>query len=609
MFRCMGCMEEFDESKEICPYCGYVRGTKAEKEYFLAPESIVGERYIVGKVIAYGGGSITYVAWDSWRKSEHAKVFLKEFFPEHSLRRMADGQTLDMESVSDASLFEERRKAFRQKYSVRKGNGESYTVVEDNHTLYAIRSIPSYTEPFGDESEDKSATVLMRTRPQPQQPDNSRESFLKTDYDKRRSDRPTNQYRNEGGQEIQRRHVDSTGKRKRRRIFFAAAAAAVFMIGAAAAYMISDGNDPEVLESIALYIGEDQNAVYECDFDGNSHVCNLVYDSQNAVYDIKASYSGGKKKSVSSLEIENDEIIGKQGFFRNQVIVKSPGETKVKVWNKNEESSTTIVIKVNGIKIVENDVELQTGEPVLFNGVGEEREFEYIVYPESDEQIWSNEGTSVTFEQLKQDACSGRFRLTADEVGKTLLKAQYTAESFYMCNLVVQGISLSGGFPVSLSRNQKTELSAVIYTNEENPSAVWSCSDEAVCSAARGKTVENGEYSFVSSADIRAKAAGKTKVTVSCGEYSRTFTVNVTARPVTVAKINGIKKENTENISESNNAGDAAESEKNSAAVGTDAEAAPDEAAQEIAEEETEQVFKSETVSGSDTERESEKQP
>ena len=39
--RCMGCMEEYDDELEVCPYCGYVEGTKAKVPYHIQPAAIL----------------------------------------------------------------------------------------------------------------------------------------------------------------------------------------------------------------------------------------------------------------------------------------------------------------------------------------------------------------------------------------------------------------------------------------------------------------------------------------------------------------------------------------------------------------------------------------
>lgn len=78
MIRCAQCMKEYDDEFEICPFCGFIRGTKPHEEYHLHPEVIIGNRYMIGTVLGFGGFGITYRAWDS--KLERV-VAIKEFYP------------------------------------------------------------------------------------------------------------------------------------------------------------------------------------------------------------------------------------------------------------------------------------------------------------------------------------------------------------------------------------------------------------------------------------------------------------------------------------------------------------------------------------------------
>ena len=65
MRRCMGCMEEIDDSLDECINCGYIRNTPPKEAYHMPPESILGERYIVGRVLGYGGFGVTYLGYDA----------------------------------------------------------------------------------------------------------------------------------------------------------------------------------------------------------------------------------------------------------------------------------------------------------------------------------------------------------------------------------------------------------------------------------------------------------------------------------------------------------------------------------------------------------------
>ena len=77
MKRCFSCFKEFNESLSVCPYCGHVEITKAEEPIYLAPGTMLANRYIVGEVVGAGGFGIVYKAWDT--KLETI-VAVKEFF-------------------------------------------------------------------------------------------------------------------------------------------------------------------------------------------------------------------------------------------------------------------------------------------------------------------------------------------------------------------------------------------------------------------------------------------------------------------------------------------------------------------------------------------------
>ena len=83
--RCMGCMETYSGEFEICPHCGFVEGTPADEAIHMQPGTILADRYIVGKVLGYGGFGVTYIGWDG--KLEQ-KVAIKEYLPSEFSTRM-----------------------------------------------------------------------------------------------------------------------------------------------------------------------------------------------------------------------------------------------------------------------------------------------------------------------------------------------------------------------------------------------------------------------------------------------------------------------------------------------------------------------------------------
>ena len=81
---CMQCMKTKGEY-EVCPYCGYVEGTPPKEVFHLYPRTVLSERYIIGKVIGFGGFGVTYIAWD---KTLNISVAIKEFFPNGLVNRV-----------------------------------------------------------------------------------------------------------------------------------------------------------------------------------------------------------------------------------------------------------------------------------------------------------------------------------------------------------------------------------------------------------------------------------------------------------------------------------------------------------------------------------------
>ncbi|MCR5485667.1 MAG: leucine-rich repeat protein [Clostridiales bacterium] len=91
MRRCMGCMKEYDGTTDVCPFCGYVYGSPAEKISQLKPSTVLAERYIVGKSIGHGGFGITYIGWD---KKLQKEIAIKEYMPDMLAIRSGEGNNV-----------------------------------------------------------------------------------------------------------------------------------------------------------------------------------------------------------------------------------------------------------------------------------------------------------------------------------------------------------------------------------------------------------------------------------------------------------------------------------------------------------------------------------
>ena len=87
--RCLGCMELYGDEFNICPHCGFVVGSVPEEPIHMVPGTVLLDRYIIGKVLGFGGFGVTYIAWD---KKLEQKVAIKEYLPGEFSTRMP-GQT------------------------------------------------------------------------------------------------------------------------------------------------------------------------------------------------------------------------------------------------------------------------------------------------------------------------------------------------------------------------------------------------------------------------------------------------------------------------------------------------------------------------------------
>ena len=80
---CMGCMREKSEGMVKCLKCGYVDNSPYLPSY-LAPKTVLKERYLVGKVLSYNGSGATYIAYDM---IVNCKVKIREYMPENLASR------------------------------------------------------------------------------------------------------------------------------------------------------------------------------------------------------------------------------------------------------------------------------------------------------------------------------------------------------------------------------------------------------------------------------------------------------------------------------------------------------------------------------------------
>src|ERR1700683_144624 len=119
---CMGCMGEKGDA-QVCGLCGWQEGTPPDLPVQLSPRTVLGEKYLLGKVLGQGGFGITYLAWDLLLSR---KLAIKEYFPREICGRGRDDLTVQAFSQRSRKDFE---------YGLAK-------VVEEGRNLARFRDYP-----------------------------------------------------------------------------------------------------------------------------------------------------------------------------------------------------------------------------------------------------------------------------------------------------------------------------------------------------------------------------------------------------------------------------------------------------------------------------------
>ena len=139
--RCLGCMEQFGDEFTICPHCGYVVGSVPEEPIHMLPGTILHDRYIIGKVLGFGGFGVTYVAWDGRLEQ---KVAIKEYLPGEFSTRMPGQTTVTVFNGEKTEQFHGGLKKFVDeakrlaKFQNESGIVKIFDSFEENKTAYIV---------------------------------------------------------------------------------------------------------------------------------------------------------------------------------------------------------------------------------------------------------------------------------------------------------------------------------------------------------------------------------------------------------------------------------------------------------------------------------------
>ena len=144
MKYCMGCMEQYEDNYDVCPYCGYIENSPPVNSLQMVPGSILADRYIVGRSIGSGGFGVTYIGWDAVLET---KVAIKEYLPSEFATRAYGSTDVTVFSGDKQEQFESGMKRFVDeakrlaKFSSSKGIVNIFDSFEFNNTSYIIMEL------------------------------------------------------------------------------------------------------------------------------------------------------------------------------------------------------------------------------------------------------------------------------------------------------------------------------------------------------------------------------------------------------------------------------------------------------------------------------------
>ena len=153
----------------LCPVCGFDSGGELES-VALTAGTVLGDRYVIGRVIGSGAFGITYLAYDTELEKT---VAVKEYYPRNVAIRAADNVTIEPLTSLQTAEFERGRERFENEAEIlSKLNGETdvikiFNTFRQNGTIYYIMeyvhgmNMTEYTQKYGKISEAQALYAAL----------------------------------------------------------------------------------------------------------------------------------------------------------------------------------------------------------------------------------------------------------------------------------------------------------------------------------------------------------------------------------------------------------------------------------------------------------------
>lgn len=112
-----------------------------EEMYHLEPGTVLDKKYLVGKVLGFGGFGVTYIAWDQILQR---KVAIKEYFPRECASRMNGTEEITIFTGDRKKQFRNGLKSFKEEAAKLMklhdiiGTVNVFAIFEENNTAYLV---------------------------------------------------------------------------------------------------------------------------------------------------------------------------------------------------------------------------------------------------------------------------------------------------------------------------------------------------------------------------------------------------------------------------------------------------------------------------------------
>jgi len=135
---CLNCFKELREGA-VCAECGYDNDTETDNNY-LAPKTMLADRYIVGAFQKAESDAVTYSGYDTQLDK---KIVIREFFPKGMSSRLEGSKDVHIRQRFVSSAEKYKKSFYKLWTTLEKLHSLSavvpvYDVFEENDTVYAI---------------------------------------------------------------------------------------------------------------------------------------------------------------------------------------------------------------------------------------------------------------------------------------------------------------------------------------------------------------------------------------------------------------------------------------------------------------------------------------